>query len=72
VVTVLDDHHPVTVVTMHAFVPGVIAEFGAGAAVMISIPGHDGLGAGDRRRCDGDRGKGGNDVTKILHDILLG
>src|SRR5450756_1733436 len=74
VVTMPDDHHPVAVVTMHALVRAVIAvlaEFGAGAAV-IAMPDHHGLGAGDRRCCDGDRGKGGNDVTKLLHDVLLG
>jgi len=33
---------------------------------------HDGLGAGDRRRRDGDRAKGCNNVSKFLHVVLLG
>jgi hypothetical protein len=28
---------------------------------------HDGLGAGNRRRCDGNRAKGGKNVSKLLH-----
>ena len=77
VMTMPDDHHPVAVVTMHAFVPAeiavlaVLAKFGAGAAVMIAMPDHDSLGAGDRRRCNSDGAKGSNDVTKFLHDVFL-
>jgi Aldo/keto reductase family len=74
VVAMPDDHHPVGMAMTHAFVPAVIAmlaEFGARAVVMTAVPDHDGFGAGDRGCCDGDRAQGGNDVSKLLHDVLL-
>ena len=65
--TMLDDHHSVGVAMAPAFVPAVIAmltpavitmlaEFGARAEmVMVAALDHDGFGAGNRRRRDGQR-----------------
>src|SRR5512140_1716637 len=70
---VLDDHDPVGMAMAPAFVPAVIAmfaEFGAGAVVMVAVPDHEGFGACNRRRGNGDRAKGCNDVTRLLHVVL--
>src|SRR5450432_2857460 len=72
--TMLDDHH--AIVMPPALVPAEIAmfaELGTGAEMaMAAFLDHDGLGAGYRRRRDGDGGKCGNDVSKLLHAVLLG
>jgi len=76
----LDDHHSVGVAMTPAFVPAVIAmfaELGARpvAAMMVAVapvPDHNGFGTGDRRRCDSNRAKSCNDVSKLLHAVLLG
>src|SRR5450631_4772708 len=76
----LDNHYPVGVAMTPAFVPAVIAMFAelgacAVAAMMVAVaavPDHDGFGAGDRRRCDSNRAKCCNNVSKLLHAVLLG
>ena len=70
VMAVLDDHHPVVMM------PAVVAMFailGACAAIMIAIavPDHDGFGTGDRRRRQTDGNDGRNDISKLLHGVLL-
>jgi len=59
-----------------ALVPAVIAmfaELGASAEMtMAAFLDDHGFGTGDRRRRDGDGGKCGNNVTKLLHAVLLG
>jgi hypothetical protein len=65
----LDDHHVVvmgvpTVVAMHF---GTRAE----TAMMVAVPDHNGLGAGNRRGCDGNGGQCGNHISKLLHSVLL-
>jgi hypothetical protein len=77
VVTVLDDHHSVGVAMTPAFVPAVIAMFAelgacAIALMMVAVPDHDGFSAGDRRCCDSNRAKRCNNVSKLLHTVLLG
>ena len=69
VMTMLDDNHPVMV-----RMPAMTAmHFSAGAEMtMAAIPDHDVFSAGDRRRRDGDGGKCGNYVSKLLHAVLLG
>ena len=55
-------------------VPAMIAmHFGAAPKRwMVAVPDHDGFGTCDRRRRDGDGAKRGNDVSKLLHAVLLG
>ena len=80
VVTMPDHHDPVGVAMTPAFVPAVIAmfaELGARvvAAMMVAVaavPDHNGFSAGDRRRCDSNRAKSCNDVSELLHTVLLG
>jgi hypothetical protein len=59
------DHHIMMVgmpmVTMESAIPSVM---------MMAAFDHNGLGAGDRRRRDGDGGECGNDVSKLLHVVL--
>lgn len=72
-VTALD--HDDTVVmapaTMQAIV-AMLAEFGAGAvrAVMMALD-HHRLSTCQRRRRNRERTQSGNDITKLLHDVLL-
>ena len=58
----LDDHHVVMVM-----MPAVVAMH---IAVMAASD-HNGFSTGDRRRRDGNGGKCGNHVSKLLHVVLL-
>jgi hypothetical protein len=60
-----------------AFVPAevpMLAELGTGAETVMVAAALDyrGLSAGNRRRSDGDRAKGCDNVSKLLHAVLLG
>jgi hypothetical protein len=70
VTAMLDDDHPVMMV------PAVIAMFAklgmCPEVTMAAFPDHDGLGAGNRRSRDRNRAQCCNNVTKLLHDVLLG
>src|SRR5579863_3409651 len=57
VMEMTDHHHPVMSV-MPVAVPAVMP-----VAMHAAVLHHDGLGAGDRRRRNGDGGECGNDVT---------
>ncbi len=68
------DHHD-AVVMMPAAMPAIVtmlAHFGAGAipAVMTAID-HHSLRTCERRRRNRERTQSGNDITKLLHDVLL-
>src|SRR3981081_1324672 len=70
VMAVLDDHHSVVMM------PAVVAMFailGACAAIIVAIAvlDNDGFGTGDRRRRYSDGNDGRDDVSKLLHDVLL-
>ena len=59
VAVVLDDHRPVVMVPV--MMP-----------IMMTVAfDHDGLGAGNGRRRDGDRTDCGDNVSKFLHVVLL-
>jgi hypothetical protein len=64
---VLDDHNPIVVMAMPA---AIVMHFctRVGAVVMSD---HDVFGTCDRRRCDSNRSKRGNNVSKLLHIVLL-
>ena len=63
-----DDHDPIMMVMM----PAVIAmHFGAGIETVMVMSDHHFLGACNRRRGNGDRAKCSNNVSKLLHDVLL-
>jgi hypothetical protein len=65
---VLDDHDPVMMVTM----PALIAmHFGTCVETVMIMPDHDFFRTCYRWRCDGNRAKRGNNVSKLLHVILL-
>jgi hypothetical protein len=71
----LDDNDPSVV--MSPAVIAMFAELGARAvaAMMVAVaavPDHHGFSAGDRRRCDSNRAKCGNNVCELLHAVLLG
>jgi hypothetical protein len=70
----LDDHHPVAVVMMPALImPATIAmaaEF-VTRAVMVAVPDYNVLRTRNGRRRDSKRANGGNDVSKLLHIVLL-
>src|SRR4051812_37394953 len=73
-IALLDDHHPVAVMMAPSAMPSVAAmHFGACAVAMMIAAAldDDGLSAGYRRRCDGNRAKGCDDKTKFPHDVLL-
>src|ERR1700736_660524 len=75
-IAMLDDHHPVVMVPV-AFVPAAVAmfaHFGTRAVVVMIAAAfdHDGFRACNRRPRNGDRAKGCNDVSKLLHNVLLG
>jgi hypothetical protein len=68
VMVVLDDHHPVVMM------PAVIAMFailGACATIAIAVPDDDGFGTGDRRGRDSNGNNRRDDISKLLHDVLL-
>jgi hypothetical protein len=68
VVVMLDDHDPVVMMpTMLA----VFAILSARATIAIAVPDDDGFGTGDRRRRQTDGNDGRDDVSKLLHDVLL-
>src|SRR6266700_4128080 len=79
-VAMFDDHDPVAMmpptlmpatVAMLAEV-AMLAVFGTGAvAVMVAMLDHDGLGAGNRRRRNRHRTERGDDISKLLHVVLL-
>jgi hypothetical protein len=59
VAMVLDDHRPVVVVPV--MMP-----------IMMTVPlDHNGLGVGNGRRRDSDRTECGDNVSKLLHVVLL-
>src|SRR6266436_1930267 len=75
-VAMFDDHNPVAVAMMPpTLVPAAIAmlaKFGTRAVpVMAAALDHDGLGAGNRRRRDRDRTECCDDISKLLHVVLL-
>jgi len=68
VMAMLDDHNPVMVVMM----PAMIAmHFGTRVEPVMIMSDHDFLGACNRRCGDGDRAKRCDNVSKLLHDVLL-
>ena len=69
VVTMADDNPIMRAmpVAMPAMMPALMP-----AVMHAAVPHHDGFGAGDRWRRNGDRGECSNDVTKLLHIVLLG
>jgi len=70
VVTMLDDHN---LVVMTPAVITVVAKLGMCAHVtMAAFLDHDGLCAGNRRCRDRNRAQCCNNVTKLLHVVLLG
>src|SRR6266403_5450684 len=76
VMTLLDNHHFVgammTPASVQAEVP-MFAELGTRAHLMMmgTALDHDGLSAGNRRRRDSNRAKGGKNGSKLLHVVLL-
>ena len=71
--TALDDHDPVVMVpaAMPAIV-AMLAEFGAGAVrAVMAVPDDHSLCTCERRRRNRERTQSGNDITKLLHDVLL-
>ena len=67
-VAVPDDHHPVMMMTM----PAVIAtHFSPRVETVVIVSDHHFLRTCDRRRGNGNRAKRGNNVSKLLHDVLL-
>src|SRR3569833_1588120 len=75
-VTALDDHDLVAMVP--AAMPPIItvrAEFSAGAIAMMiavmTILDYGRLGVRHRRCNECERAEGRNDITKLLHDVLL-
>ena len=76
VMAVLDDYYSVVMVPV-AFVPAAVAmftHFGTRAVVVMIAAAfdHDGLRACNRWGRNSDRAKGCNDVSKLLHHVLLG
>jgi hypothetical protein len=80
--TMLDDHHPVIVAapTVVAMFPEVamfaevamLAEFGTRAeTIMVVMLDHQGLSTRNRRRRNGDRAQRCENVSKLLHIVLL-
>jgi len=72
VMTLLDDHHLVGAMMAPASVQAEVPMFAELSArthlvMMGTALDHDGLGAGNRWRCDGNRAKGGKNVSKLLH-----
>src|SRR5258705_13444722 len=77
VMTLLDDHDLVGAMMAPATVT-MLAELGARPEVMaivkvmtIAALDHDGLGACNRWRRDGNRAQGSKNVSKLLHCALL-
>ena len=68
VMAMLDDHDTVMMVTMPA---AIVMHFGTRVGTVTIMSDHDVLGTCNRRRCDGNRAKCGNNVSKLLHDVLL-
>lgn len=66
-VAVFHDHHLVVVAPAMIAVPSVVAMMPA----VIAMLDHNGLGARNRRRGDGNRAKRGDNVSKFSHFILL-
>ena len=66
----LDDHHLVVMAPAMIAMPTVIAVPEVVPA-MITMLDHDGLGTGNRRRRDGNRANGGDNVSKLPHVVLL-
>ena len=63
-----DDHDPVTMMMM----PAVIAmHFGPRIETVMIVPDHDFFRTCNRRGGNGNRTKCGNNVSKLLHDVLL-
>jgi hypothetical protein len=62
-----DDHDPIVVMAM----PAVIVMHFRTRVETVVMSDHHVLGTCDRRRCDGNRSKRGNNVSKLLHIVLL-
>src|SRR5487761_2257474 len=73
VMAMSDHHHPVVMVPASIVAPAVIAMQVAAHAGMVSVamPDHDGLGTGNRRCRDGDQAKRRDNVSELLHLVLL-
>ena len=67
-VAVPDNHDPVMMVMTPAV---IVMHFGTRVEMVTIMSDHDVFSACDRRRRDGDRAKRGNNVSKLLHDVLL-
>jgi hypothetical protein len=65
VTAMFDDHHLVVMA------PAMIAMHPVITMHMIVMPDHDGLGTCNRRRGNSDRAKRGDNVSKLLHVVLL-
>lgn len=67
--------HDDTVVMAPATMPAIVAmlaEFGASAVrAVMTVPDHHSLSTCQRRRRNCERTQSGNDITKLLHDVLL-
>src|SRR5487761_2079089 len=79
VMAMSDHHHPVVMVPASIVAPAMIAvpaviamHFAAHAGmVSVAMPDHDGLGTGNRRCRDGDQAKRRDNVSELLHLVLL-
>ena len=73
IVMAMPDHHPVVMVPTVIPMPAVIAMHFGTCAVMVAVavPDHDGFSTGNRRRRNSDRAKRGDNVSKLLHVVLL-
>ena len=68
VMAVPDDHDPVMMMTM----PAMIAmHFSPRVETVVIVSDHHSLRTCNRRRGNGNRTKCGNNVSKLLHDVLL-
>lgn len=73
VVMAVPDHDD-AVVMVPAAMPAMVAmlaHFGTGAVAVMTVLDHDGLGTCQGRRRNRERTESGNDITKLLHDVLL-
>src|ERR1700759_3601168 len=77
VAAALLDHDAVVIPVTPALMPAIVtvhADFRAGAVPVVMIAAaldHDGLGAGNAGRRNRDRTKRRDDITKLLHCVLL-
>jgi hypothetical protein len=71
-VPVLDDHHAIGVMAP-AMIPmfAMFTILGACATIVIVMPDDDSFSARDRRGRDSNGNNRGDDISKLLHDVLL-